>query len=108
MPTENNETGGSKPAAISVNRDKLYAWFNKYWKNRDCPICGESLWNVESTAFRLERFTLQGQEVMGSPFLTPISVTCKNCGYLMLFDGQQIGVLDVLYVGPGNVLQVRA
>lgn len=94
MPTENNNQ-----STIGIDYDALIKWFEENWRSQECPICHSSSWNIEETPFRLERLVMVGQPVHGAPFLGLISVTCKKCAYVRLFDGFQIGVIKFY---PGN------
>ena len=64
-----------------------------------CPACGDSRWQFAQAAYvraLLER---------GEPDLTEdkgvVKVSCGNCGHVMLFDAETIGIRGIWREGRG-------
>ena len=83
MPTENGNT------KLLVDHETLIAWFKERWADQSCPICGHSSWILQPTALRLDKYAFDGQDI-GFPYMAAIPVTCKNCAYVLFFDGFEI------------------
>lgn len=54
---------------------------SKWTKARICPICGNTLWQINDTIFELPEFH-GGNVVLGTGSVFPvIPISCSNCGY---------------------------
>jgi predicted nucleic-acid-binding Zn-ribbon protein len=55
-----------------------------------CPTCGDARWQFAQAAY-LRALLEQGESDI-SEEKGVVRVTCGNCGYLMLFDAQTVGI----------------
>lgn len=94
MPTENNNRKSN--TSISIDTDRLIAWLNEKWSDQACPICGNSKWNVDDCIYRLHQFDFPNFKELEGRMRLVAPVTCKNCGYMLLFDALYSGVLTAL------------
>ena len=64
-----------------------------------CPACGDSRWQFAQAAY--VRALLE----QGEPDLTEdkgvVKVSCGNCGHVMLFDAETIGIRGIWREGRG-------
>ena len=55
-----------------------------------CPACGDNRWHVAEAAY------LRALLEAGDPDLTEdkgvVKVSCDNCGYVLLFDAETVGI----------------
>ena len=91
MPTENNKQQSN--VSISIDTGRLIAWLNEKWANQVCPICGNSDWNVDDCIYRMHQFDFPNFKELEGRMRLVAPVTCKNCGYMLLFDALYSGVL---------------
>jgi predicted nucleic-acid-binding Zn-ribbon protein len=55
-----------------------------------CPSCGDSQWKFAQAAY-VRALLEQGESDM-SEEKGVVKVSCGNCGYLMLFDAEIVGI----------------
>ena len=55
-----------------------------------CPACGDSQWQFAQAAYI--RALLEEGEADLAEDRGVVRVTCGNCGYLMLFDAETLGI----------------
>jgi predicted nucleic-acid-binding Zn-ribbon protein len=55
-----------------------------------CPACGDSQWEFAQAAYI--RALLEEGEADLAEDRGVVRVTCGNCGYLMLFDAETLGI----------------
>ena len=64
-----------------------------------CPACGDSRWQFAQAAY--VRALLE----QGEPDLAEergvVKVSCGNCGYVMLFEGETLGIRGIWREGSG-------
>ena len=55
-----------------------------------CPCCGQDKWRLAESAY-LRALLEEGQEDLTED-AGVVKVLCDNCGYLMLFDAETLGI----------------
>jgi predicted nucleic-acid-binding Zn-ribbon protein len=64
-----------------------------------CPTCGSSQWHFAQAAY------IRALLEQGEPDLSEdkgvVKVCCGNCGYVMLFDGETLGIRALWAGGRG-------
>jgi hypothetical protein len=55
-----------------------------------CPCCGQDKWRFAEAAY-LRALLEEGQEDLTED-AGVVKVPCDNCGYLMLFDAETLGI----------------
>ncbi len=80
-----------------VDRDFAARWLVEHWSDRTCPACHQNNWGMLEELVQLP----VGPRVPVAPQEYPcILVTCRNCGYLMIFSAMRMGIV------PSNVYLV--
>ncbi len=64
-----------------------------------CPACGDSQWQFAQAAY-LRALLEQGEADLGED-KGIVKVHCGNCGYVMLFDGETLGIRGLWAEGRG-------
>jgi hypothetical protein len=64
-----------------------------------CPCCGQDRWRFDEAAY--VRALLEGNEEDLTEGGGVVKVPCDNCGYLVLFDAETIGIRGVWGQGRG-------
>ncbi len=64
-----------------------------------CPACGASQWQFAQAAY-LRALLEQGEEDLLED-KGVVKVCCGNCGYVMLFDGETLGIRGLWAEGRG-------
>ena len=64
-----------------------------------CPACGDAQWQFAEAAY------IRALLEQGEPDLTEdrgvVRVSCGNCGYVMLFDAEALGIRGLWAEGRG-------
>ena len=55
-----------------------------------CPACGDDRWRFAEAAY--VRALLEAGEADLTEGKGVVKVTCGNCGYVMLFDAEMVGI----------------
>ena len=55
-----------------------------------CPACGDDRWRFAEAAY--VRALLEAGEADLTEGKGVVKVTCGNCGYVMLFDAETVGI----------------
>ena len=71
---------------VTVDTNRLITWMNEKWADQACPICKHLTWNVDDCIYRLDQVRAPQAKSTGSRIRFAVPVTCKNCGYVVLFD----------------------
>ena len=64
-----------------------------------CPACGDVQWQFAQAAY-VRALLEQGEEDLGED-KGVVKVCCGNCGYIMLFDGETLGIRGLWAEGRG-------
>ena len=64
-----------------------------------CPLCGKAQWQVAQAAY-IRALLEQGEQDM-SEEKGVVKVGCGNCGYLVLFDAETVGIRGLWAEGRG-------
>jgi hypothetical protein len=64
-----------------------------------CPLCGDAQWQFAQAAY-LRALLEQGEPDM-SEEKGVVKVGCGNCGYLVLFDAETVGIRGLWAEGRG-------
>ncbi len=64
-----------------------------------CPACGASQWQFAQAAY-VRALLEQGEPDLGED-KGVVKVSCGNCGHLMLFDGETLGIRGLWETGRG-------
>ncbi len=65
----------------------------------ECPACGDSKWQLDRAAY-LKALFEEGEEDLAED-KGVVKVCCGNCGYVMLFDGETLGIRGLWAEGRG-------
>ena len=76
-----------------VATQKVIEYLQEKWKN-PCPMCGDTDWRVQPTAFELREFHGGGLVVTRGPIIPVIPVMCGNCGNTVLVSAILAGAVD--------------
>ena len=76
-----------------TQRNRLIQHLEQKWKEKSCPLCGESAWNVPEETYELREFHGGGLVVGPVPIVPVLPVTCSNCGNTVLINGIVAGVV---------------
>jgi predicted nucleic-acid-binding Zn-ribbon protein len=73
----------------SKQRQALERWIHSKGVAQ-CTVCGESRWRFSEAAY------IRGLLEHGEPDLAEdkgvVKILCENCGYVMLFDAETVGI----------------
>lgn len=76
-----------------IDVEKVVNWLNSQWQGpKLCPICKNNNWSVSEKPVELREFHGPGL-VVGGPIYPLISITCKVCGHMLLFNAIIAGLL---------------
>ena len=64
-----------------------------------CPACGDVQWQFAQAAY-VRALLEQGEPDLGED-KGVVKVCCGNCGHVMLFDGETLGIRGVWAEGRG-------
>ncbi len=64
-----------------------------------CPLCGDANWQFAQAAY-IRALLEQGEPDM-SEEKGVVKVSCGNCGYLVLFDAETVGIRGLWAEGRG-------
>ena len=64
-----------------------------------CPLCGDAQWQFTQAAY-IRALLEQGEQDM-SEEKGVVKVGCGNCGYLVLFDAETVGIRGLCAEGRG-------
>jgi rubredoxin len=64
-----------------------------------CPLCGDTKWQFAQAAY-LRALLEEGEPDM-SEEKGVVKVSCSNCGYLVLFDAETVGIRGLWAQGRG-------
>lgn len=64
-----------------------------------CPACGDSRWRFAQAAY-LKALLEQGEEDLAED-KGVVKVCCGQCGYVMLFDAETLGIRGLWAEGRG-------
>ena len=64
-----------------------------------CPLCGDAQWQFAQAAY-IRALLEQGEPDM-SEEKGVVKVGCGNCGYLVLFDAETVGIRGLWAEGRG-------
>lgn len=76
-----------------VNQDELIKILNEKWGARPCHMCGDGPWIVSDKIFELREFNEGDLIVAGGPITPLITITCGNCGNIMMINPMVIGLI---------------
>ena len=68
------------------------------WINQKCPgvwictVCGSQTWKSDDKVFEL-RESSGGDVVMGGPVYPVMSLCCRRCGHILLFNAVTVGIV---------------
>ena len=76
-------------------QNKILEHLNKALKKPlRCPVCEDANWGITDEIFEIRGF-YEGDKQIGSVPTTPIiTVTCENCGNVLLFNASIVGILE--------------
>ncbi len=58
-----------------------------------CPACGDDRWRFAEAAYL--RALLEAREADLAEGKGVVKISCDNCGYVMLFDAETLGIRGV-------------
>ena len=58
-----------------------------------CPICQNNDWDLSTKLVEVRQFN-EGSLIVGGPVYPLFSVTCKVCGYTLLFNAIVAGFIE--------------
>ena len=79
---------------MKIDENKLLQTVNSKWRVAQCPMCGNNGLGLDPTIYELREFN-NGDIIMGGDqTLVPlIRVSCSKCGYTMLGNPKQMGLM---------------
>lgn len=81
-----NETPAQRAERLQQERDRAIAWISEKWKQRYCPICGESSWTVDNVV-EVRQFEMGNIVIGGDSTIFPlVPIVCDNCGYTFFIN----------------------
>ncbi len=82
---------------MGLNKEQIDKLIKKLieLKINNCPVCKSDKLVVSDVVFEIREFK-KGALVLGSSKIAPlISVTCENCGNIILFNAIKLGVIKI-------------
>lgn len=77
-----------------IEMQKVVDWLNNKWVGAKlCPICQSNDWNISPKPVEIREFS-RGNLVVGGPVYPLVSVTCRVCGYTLLFNAITAGLVE--------------
>lgn len=80
---------------MKLNQEKLLKKMDKLWKNKQCPICGETAWGIDPTIVTPIEVGENKSIQLGGKFRPLITTTCDTCGYTFFINALIADVLDM-------------
>lgn len=76
----------AKRKVESMEAKEIAAWLDTNWPGpKACPICKNNSWHIPKTVFELRTFH-RGEIITPSAAIPLAPVTCKVCGFVLLFN----------------------
>lgn len=73
--------------------DKAIAWIDEHWTGKKaCPICESSSWLVGDVVGEMREF-LPDKRPLANSLYPMIVLSCRACGYTLLFNATVMGLL---------------
>lgn len=70
----------------NVDIDKAIEWIDEHWTGqKECPICKNTGWFVGDVIGEIRQMG-RDQRFVASSFFPVIVLSCKTCGYSLLFN----------------------
>ena len=79
---------------LSLNRDKLIQAINMNWKNKNCPMCSENNWNVDTRMVSPVRLSDKGGIELGGQIMPLVAITCMTCGNTLFVNPLVVDSLE--------------
>ena len=77
---------------VELDKVKLIPFLQDKWKNRPCPMCQSTAWNVHESPWQVTKY--EGRTLtLGGAVLPLIAVICRNCGNTVFVNAVTTGML---------------
>ena len=74
---------------------KASAWLNAHWTNRNCPLHGPTLWQLDTWLAEVRAYAGGSLIVGGGQAIFPLLVvTCTKCGYVVFVNAIMAGIVE--------------
>ena len=80
---------------MKLNQEIFLNKINTLWKNKMCPICGNTHWGIEEGIVTPVNVDENKAINLGGKFAPLVSITCDKCGYTMFINAFKLGALDL-------------
>jgi len=80
-------------------------WITEHWKSWTCPFSGGTTWDLGQYVAQSTIFS-GGALIVGGPVYPYITVTCKDCGYVVFLNAIKIGIIPPS-TKPANPTETR-
>lgn len=79
---------------MKIDEKKLLEELNKLWINKQCPICNNTSWGIDSRVVTPLNVGKNNSILIGGPIAPLVPVTCDKCGYTIFVNALKLGVLE--------------
>lgn len=79
---------------IKLNDQKFLAAINDKWTSKNCPMCGNNNWNIDSNIVTALRIAENGGVSLGGNVMPLVAITCMNCGNVIFVNPLIVNALD--------------
>jgi hypothetical protein len=91
-PAQISEPAESDEEKQAGQREQTIEWLVEHWADAVCPICQTRSWSIGNVT-ELREWASGGGIVLGGGRSFPlVPVTCKTCGYTVLFNAIKMGI----------------
>lgn len=79
---------------LKLNSEKFLGEINRRWTNKNCPMCSQNKWHVDTSLVTAIKLGEGGGIELGGQVMPLVAVTCMNCGNVMFVNPLVIQCLD--------------
>lgn len=80
---------------MKVNKEQLISTINNKWATKNCPMCGNNNWNIDTDMMTMVGVGEDKSVKLGGKMIPVVSITCNNCGNTVFVNPLAIGcVID--------------
>ena len=79
---------------FKLNQEKFLGEINRRWTNKNCPMCSQNRWNVDTNMVTAIKLSEEGGIELGGQVMPLVAVTCMNCGNVMFVNPLVIQCID--------------
>ena len=79
---------------MKVNKDKLLKKINEKWTTKQCPMCGNNNWNIDSDMMTMVGVGSDKSISLGGKMIPVVAITCNECGNTIFVNPLAIKCVD--------------